>query len=88
MAPSGSEWQGNLLYLKFFHFFPPGTSESGGQPESGGLRRGGGRGRPPPGLSGREIGLWYAKRSKQKKEEQERKQVVHEYRNDPKFSDR
>ncbi|XP_060066798.1 ATP-dependent DNA/RNA helicase DHX36-like [Ylistrum balloti] len=36
--------------------------------DSGGGR--GGRERPPPGLSGREIGMWYAKRSMAKKEKE------------------
>ncbi|XP_067658933.1 ATP-dependent DNA/RNA helicase DHX36-like [Haliotis asinina] len=36
---------------------------------------GGGRGgRPPPGLRGRDIGMWYARRSKEKKEKQDREQ--------------
>ncbi|KAF7698822.1 hypothetical protein HF521_003564 [Silurus meridionalis] len=36
-------------------------------------RGGGGRGRHPPHLKGREIGLWYAKRGGQKRAEDERK---------------
>lgn len=34
-----------------------------------------GRGRPPPGLVGREIGMWYAQRSKAKKADMEKKNV-------------
>ena len=39
--------------------------------------RGSGRrmGGPPPGLRGRDIGLYYAKRSKEKKEAKERNEV-------------
>ena len=50
----------------------------GGGPNrgGGGGRRGrGGGGGPPPGLSGREIGMWYASRSRGKKRERERKEV-------------
>lgn len=43
----------------------------------GGPNRGGGRGRgrPPPGLSGREIGMYYKQKSQQKTQERERKEV-------------
>ena len=50
----------------------------GGGPNrgGGGGRRGrGGGGGPPPGLSGREIGMWYASRSRGRKKERERKEV-------------
>jgi ATP-dependent RNA helicase DHX36 len=50
-----------------------GGDESGEGGEGGG--RGRRRGRPPPGLKGREIGLWYAQKSKKKKEEMERLNV-------------
>ena len=44
-----------------------------------GPNRGGGRGgrpgRPPPGLSGKEIGMFYARRGKERKIERERKEV-------------
>ena len=41
--------------------------------DRGGGGRGGGRGGgPPPGLKGREIGMWYAARSKQRKKEEEK----------------
>ncbi|XP_072169908.1 ATP-dependent DNA/RNA helicase DHX36-like [Diadema setosum] len=46
-----------------------------GRDEQGGRGRGRGRGRggfgPPPGLTGREIGMWYAQRSRGKKREKE-----------------
>ena len=51
-----------------------------GGPNRGGGRGRGGRGRglgkgPPPGLSGREIGMYYAARSKRNKEEREKNSV-------------
>lgn len=58
-----------------------GRSGRGGPNRGGGGRgRGRGRGRgggggPPPGLSGREIGLFYAARSKAKKKEKDRNEV-------------
>ncbi|XP_072015621.1 LOW QUALITY PROTEIN: ATP-dependent DNA/RNA helicase DHX36-like [Amphiura filiformis] len=42
----------------------------GGRGHGGG--RGGGRGGPPAGLKGRDIGMWYAARSKQRKKEEEK----------------
>ena len=54
----------------------PRTPRRGGR---GGPNRGGGRGRggggPPRGLSGREIGMFYAKKSRAKKEEREKNSV-------------
>lgn len=44
--------------------------------EGSGSHSGRGRGhRPPPGLKGREIGLWYARRGKARKEEKELAEV-------------
>ena len=40
-----------------------------------GRGRGGGGGGPPPGLSGKQIGLWYKDRSKGKKKEKEINEV-------------
>ncbi len=40
-----------------------------------GGRGGGGGERPPPGLTGRDIGMWYAKRSKEKSARFEREGV-------------
>lgn len=47
-------------------------------PNSGGGRgrgRGGGGQGPPPGLTGRDIGMFYAKKSKQKKQDREKHSV-------------
>lgn len=45
-------------------------------PLDNGREESGGRGeRPPPGLKGREIGMWFARRSKAKKEQQEKMNV-------------
>ena len=57
-----------------------GAGRGFGQPRgSRGPNRRGGRGRggggPPPGLSGREIGMFYARKSKQNKVEREKKSV-------------
>lgn len=46
------------------HALDNGREESGGRGE-----------RPPPGLKGREIGMWFARRSKAKKEQQEKMNV-------------
>ena len=46
-----------------------------GRGGGGGGRGGGGRERPPPGLKGREIGMWYAQRSKEQTKEKEKQQV-------------
>ena len=46
--------------------------DQGGQD---GESEGGGRERPPPGLKGREIGMWYAKRGKARKEREEKMNV-------------
>ena len=43
--------------------------------ERRGRGRGQGRGTHPSGLSGREIGLWYARRGKEKKRKRELDQV-------------
>ncbi|XP_076451266.1 ATP-dependent DNA/RNA helicase DHX36-like [Babylonia areolata] len=48
-----------------------GDGGGGGGGGRGG-EEGGDRERPPPGLSGREIGMWYARRSKARKAEQEK----------------
>ena len=47
-------------------------SDQGGQDGEG---EGAGRDRPPPGLKGREIGMWFAKRGKARKEQQEKMNV-------------
>ena len=58
-----------------------GPNRGGGGPNrgGGGPNRGGGRGRgrggPPPGLTGREIGMWYAQKSKHHKKEQEKNEA-------------
>ena len=58
-----------------------GPNRGGGRGRGGGGRGRGGRGRggggPPSGLSGREIGMYYAKKSKQKKIEREDNTVCH-----------
>jgi len=43
--------------------------------DGGGGRRGRGRGRHPSGLSGKQIGLWYARKGQEKKAKKELKQV-------------
>ncbi|XP_034295065.1 ATP-dependent DNA/RNA helicase DHX36 [Pantherophis guttatus] len=55
------------------------SSSSGGGGGAGGGRGGANRGRPPPHLKGREIGLWYARRQGERSKEAERQQraVVH-----------
>lgn len=45
----------------------------GGHGGRGGHGRRGGHGGPPPELSGRDIGLWYAARGKKKKEQEQRR---------------
>ncbi|KAH0624092.1 hypothetical protein JD844_007453 [Phrynosoma platyrhinos] len=50
------------------------SSASSSSSGRGGGRGGGGRGRPPPHLKGREIGLWYARRQGEKSKEAERQQ--------------
>ena len=54
-----------------------GMSYRGHRGGRGGPNRGGGRGRgrPPPGLSGREIGMFYKQKSQQKRQERERQEV-------------
>ena len=46
-----------------------------GRGGGGGRGRGRGGGGPPPGLKGREIGMWYAQRSKGKKKDKEIQEV-------------
>lgn len=54
-----------------------GRKRGGGGPNRGGGGRGRGRGRggPPPGLKGREIGMFYAQKSQEKKKEREKNEV-------------
>ncbi len=47
----------------------------GGPTRGGGRGRGRGRGGPPPGLKGRDIGMFYAQKSQERKKEQEKNEV-------------
>ncbi|XP_069186180.1 ATP-dependent DNA/RNA helicase DHX36 isoform X2 [Procambarus clarkii] len=50
-----------------------GGGDGGGRGRGGGKGgRGGSRGGPPPGLRGKEIGLWYARQSRERQEKDER----------------
>ncbi|XP_076061555.1 ATP-dependent RNA helicase Rhau [Oratosquilla oratoria] len=53
-----------------------GSYRGGGGGSRGGGRVRGGRGGPPPGLKGKEIGLWYAKRSRERQEKDEKQVPV------------
>lgn len=74
---------GGYLRLEMSYRGGMGRRRGGGPNRGGGPYRGGGGGRrgrgggggPPPGLSGREIGMWYASRSRGRKKEKERKEV-------------
>ncbi|XP_012944942.1 ATP-dependent DNA/RNA helicase DHX36 [Aplysia californica] len=50
---------------------PPDSSMDGSE-EGGEGSQSGGRERPPPGLRGRDIGMWYAKRSQARKEREQK----------------
>lgn len=52
-----------------------GRGRGGRGKDGGGTGAGGGGGGHPPGLSGREIGMFYARGSKRKKEEREKTSV-------------
>ena len=63
-----------------FMSYNPCRKRGGGPNRGGGRGRGrgrGGRGRggPPPGLSGKDIGMYYKKKSQEKKEEREKNEV-------------